>query len=90
MANIRILSSAEHDIADALNWYNERSALAAERLELEIDAAIVKIAASPVRFPKLDANHHYVLLKRFPFYIAYRVEQSDVLIIAVRHASRSE
>lgn len=89
MASIRILSSAERDIADALNWYIERNTLAAERLEEEIDGAISKIAHAPERFPLLDETHRYVLLRRFPYYVAYRIEQSDVLIIAVRHTSLS-
>jgi plasmid stabilization system protein ParE len=90
MASVRVLSTAERDIADALNWYLEKSAIAADRLEQEIDEAIAKIAREPERFPKIDSLHRYALLRRFPYYIAYRIDPCEVLIIAVRHAARSE
>lgn len=87
MASVRILSSAERDIADALNWYLEKSVVAADRLEHEIDEAVSKIRSEPQRFPLMDSVHHYVLLKRFPYYLAYRLVDSEVLIIAMRHTA---
>lgn len=83
MSKIRLLSSAERDVADALNWYLDRSVLAAERLEEEIDSVIAAIAHDPERFPRMDSDHRYALLKRFPFYVAYRIEQDEILILAV-------
>ena len=88
MINVRLLSSAEQDIADALKWYLDKSVNAAERLEQEIDAAIKVISQQPTRFPRIDAIHHYVLLKRFPYYIAYRIDSDEILIVAVRHVAR--
>jgi plasmid stabilization system protein ParE len=62
--------------------------VAAERLELEIDNAFQQINRQPNRFPLIDSQHRYLLLKNFPYYIAYRVVENDVLIVAVRHTAR--
>jgi plasmid stabilization system protein ParE len=85
---LRVLSSAERDIADALNWYVDRSVVAADRLEREIDNAFLQIKNQPDRFPLIDSRHRYVLLKSFPYYVAYRLVDDDVLIVAVRHTAR--
>ncbi len=88
MNHVRILSSAENDIAEALQWYLDQSVPAAERLEQEIDDAVSQIVREPERFPKLYTEHHYLLLKKFPYYIAYRNDSEGILIVAVRHTAR--
>ena len=84
---IRFLRLAEQDITTAIDWYRERSPIAAERFANDIDAAVGKIAADPERFPRWDDRHKFLLLRRFPYYVAFRVETDHALIVAVRHAS---
>ena len=84
---IRFLASAEKDITTAIDWYLERSEPAAERFADQIDDALQKIALAPDRFPSWDTLHRFLLLRRFPYYIAYRVESEYLLIVAVRHTS---
>jgi hypothetical protein len=52
--------------------------VAADRLEQEIDNAFQQINRQPDRFPLIDSQHRYVLLKSFPYYVAYRVVKDDV------------
>lgn len=84
---IRFLRLAENDISAAIDWYLNRSPAAAERFADDVDAAIEKISVGPERFPAWDDQHQFLLLRRFPYYVAYRIETDHVLIVAVRHTS---
>lgn len=89
MAEVIVCTAAEVDYTESLKWYAERSIEAAHDFDVEFDRAISEIATDPERFPKCDARHRYFLLRRFPFQIIYRIANTEVLIIAVAHNSRS-
>ena len=89
MTNVIICSAAEVDFTESLKWYAERSIEAANDFDTEFDSAISQIAADPERFPMCDARHRYYLLRRFPFRIIYRITNSEIVVIAVAHGSRS-
>jgi plasmid stabilization system protein ParE len=88
MSNVRIISPAESEYADALCWYAERSQQAAERFEAEFDNALEAISSDPHRFPRCDERHRFYLTNRYPYQIIYRVEGNEVVIIAVAHSKR--
>lgn len=87
MKRIRVCSAAESEFTDALCWYAERSSAAALDFDCEFDAVLAKIAESPDRFPRCDARHRFVLMRRFPYQVIYRVLAETVTIIAVAHTS---
>ena len=89
MTSVIICSAAEVDFTESLKWYAERSIEAANDFDAEFDRAISQIAADPERFPMCDARHRYFLLRRFPFRIIYRITNSEIVVIAVAHGSRS-
>ena len=89
MTSVIICSAAEVDFTESLKWYAERSIEAANDFDAEFDRAISQIAADPERFPMCDARHRYFLLRRFPFRIIYRITNSEIVLIAVAHGSRS-
>ena len=89
MTSVIICSAAEVDFTESLKWYAERSIEAANDFDAEFDRAIFQIAADPERFPMCDARHRYFLLRRFPFRIIYRITNSEIVVIAVAHGSRS-
>ncbi|WDQ15028.1 type II toxin-antitoxin system RelE/ParE family toxin [Rhodopirellula sp. P2] len=89
MANVIICWAAEVDFIESLKLYAERSIETANDFDAEFDRAISQSAADPERFLMCDARHRYLLLRRFPFRIIYRIANSDILAIAVAHGSRS-
>jgi plasmid stabilization system protein ParE len=89
MANVIVCSAAEVDFTESLKWYAERSIEAANDFDAEFNRAITQITADPERFPMCDVRHRYFLLRRFPFRIIYRITNSEILVIAVAHGSRS-
>jgi plasmid stabilization system protein ParE len=85
---LEYLDEAVIDAEGAARWYAERSPTAAIRFSTELDEAEAAILDRPEAWPAIgDGNRHY-LLRRFPFSVVYRFEQSRVLIVAVAHARR--
>jgi len=82
-------SAAEVDYTESLCWYTERSVDAATKFEAELDRAINEIASDPERFPQCDDRHRFFLMRRFPFQVIYRLQDDDVIIIAIAHTSRT-
>jgi len=49
---VRFHREADEELAEAQNWYRERSEVAAQAFALEIDHAINSIAEAPLRWPQ--------------------------------------
>ena len=88
MVDVVIASPAELEYVEALCWYAERSLRAADRFDREFDEAIRLIASNPERFPSCDTRHRWLLMRRFPYQIIYRLNSAGVTVVAVSHTSR--
>lgn len=88
MAEVTIHPAAEAEYEDALGWYLDRSPQAANRFEAEFGEAIEAIRTHPSMFPRCDEVHRYVLLKRFPYSLIYRVDEEAARVMAVAHSKR--
>jgi plasmid stabilization system protein ParE len=91
MSEMLIAEAAEAEYASSLQWYGERSEMAAQRFEAEFAKALDAIGANPERYPLCnDGRHRFYLLKRFPFQLIYRnTDDGKWLIIAVAHSGRN-
>ena len=87
---IRLLRSAERDIADGITWYRAQE----PGLELEflgeVDKALKRIAKQPTRYAKRINENRAVLLRRFPFTVYYRLVDKETRIAAVLHQRRGK
>lgn len=72
----------------AYRWYQRRSARAAERFRLALEAAVEQISVTPERWPKYLHGTRYRLLRRFPFIVVYRIRAQHLQIVAVAHGRR--
>ena len=72
----------------AERWYRERNETASARFQREIDRAVDLISERPDTGSPYIENTRRVLLRRFPFFIVYRVRGDNVQIVAVAHARR--
>ncbi|MBI1831041.1 MAG: type II toxin-antitoxin system RelE/ParE family toxin [Planctomycetes bacterium] len=70
-------------------WYARRSAQAAARFVLAVDAAVQRIAENPLACPELRDGVRWVRLRRFP-HLLYFLELTDnvIEIVAVAHGLR--
>jgi plasmid stabilization system protein ParE len=87
-AAVRFLAEAQEELWASEAWYRERSPAAANRFMEEVRRAVALIAAFPRRWPAIRRNARRYTLRRFPFAIVYRIEDSGVCVVAVAHAKR--
>ena len=59
-----------------------------DRFTATIEQAIETVHAAPQRWPLVDQRHHRYLVRRFPFFVFYRFDDHQVIIIAVAHRRR--
>ena len=72
----------------AERWYRERNETASARFQRELDRAVDLISERPNTGSPYLGNTRRVLLRRFPFFVVYRVRGDNVQIVAVAHARR--
>jgi plasmid stabilization system protein ParE len=72
----------------AERWYRERNETAATRFRRELDRAVELIAERPEAAPRYVGNTRRFLLRRFPFFVVYRVFSERIQVVAVAHARR--
>ena len=88
MNKVEFHPEAEQELAEAKNWYRERSKLAARAFVTEIAASVRTIAESPSRWAETQVDERRFVLPNFPFSILYRVAANTVFITAVAHQKR--
>ncbi len=79
---------AEQDIANAQQWYAERSAIAARAFLTELMASVDTVAQSPARWPRHLAGTRRYVFAKFPFSLVYRVTDELLTVVAVTHHRR--
>lgn len=88
MKALRFHPEAEQEIAEAREWYEARSEVAAQAFALEIDHAVERILEGPLRYPVGQRGERRFVLDRFPYTLLYRVRADHIFITAVAHQSR--
>lgn len=79
---------ADVDVEAAFEWYeNEQSGLGFEFLD-ELRAAYNRIADGPLKYQVSRSGIRRALLKRFPYAIYFVIDDNDIVVLAVLHASR--
>lgn len=88
-SDLRWHVEALEDAESARDWYAERSPLAARGFLLELTDALNAVLEAPTKWPAGGAGtHRYVLPRRYPFTLVYRVAGREVEIVAVAHHKR--
>ena len=59
-----------------------------EDFDDEALAAFQLVSEQPLTYPVVHRDSRRALMTRFPFGIYFRVEQSQIVVVAVVHASR--
>jgi toxin ParE1/3/4 len=80
------LAADEAEAAE--RWYRDRNETSATRFRRELDRAVGLIADRPDAAPPYVGNTRRFLLRRFPFFVVYRVFSQHVQVVAVAHARR--
>jgi len=79
---------AEAEVLQALEWYAERSAIAARAFVHELTHVVSLAVRSPEVWPKVFENTRRIVFPRYPFDLVFRLRGETVEIVAVAHQRR--
>jgi plasmid stabilization system protein ParE len=85
---VEIHEEAALEYEAALEWYLERSFLAASKFVEAISRGMDMIVEAPDRWPAGGRGTRRFLLQRFPFAIVYRDLPAAIQVLAIAHARR--
>ncbi len=88
MTKLIVYAAARADFEAAIAWYRERSPTAAARFEAAVSLEMETIRSNPELYSKWDDQHRFALVRRFPYYIAYRAFPDRIEVVAIHHTSR--
>jgi plasmid stabilization system protein ParE len=91
--NLRVHESAERELLEAAEWYEDRQSGLGEQFVDEYQLAMLRILAAPESFGRLETtrtrrNIRRCFLKRFSYYVAYELKSDEILVLAVAHTKR--
>ena len=81
-------TEAETEIFEALEWYAERSLLAARAFVQELTSMVVLADRSPETWPRGFGNTRRIVFPHFPFDLVFRMKDETLEIVAVAHHRR--
>lgn len=85
---VYIRHEAEIDIEEAATWYEgQRQGLGHEFLD-EVLSLCQTISKKPAIYPVVHRRTRRALIRRFPFGVYFRIEDEQIIVVAVMHGSR--
>ena len=82
---VRFLDVSLTEIEEALEWYRGQSPELPVRILAEIADAVDKLQPFPEAFLMMSPPYRRIMLSKFPYSLFFRVEDSEVLIVAFFH-----
>jgi plasmid stabilization system protein ParE len=80
--------AAVAEVDAAVQWYAERSPVAARAFAAEVNACVERAREAPERWPRYVHGTRRYLLPHFPYSLVYRVRHGELEIVAVAHHRR--
>ncbi|MGK2942843.1 MAG: type II toxin-antitoxin system RelE/ParE family toxin [Immundisolibacter sp.] len=82
---VYVRRAAERDVVEAQKWYEQQQYGLAARFHVEFSATLDRLAETPLIYPALYCEVRRVVLRRFPYLVWYRVQNSSVTVLACTH-----
>ena len=85
---IRFVAEAQHELLDAMSYYEEARIGLGQRFKDEVDRSIPWIADHPEICRLRRGGYRRIDLRVFPYSIPYVVRHETLWVLAVAHGSR--
>jgi len=79
---------ARKEVGDAAAFYSERNASIAARFLDALERVLHQVARNPHRYRLIEPNLHQTRIPGFPYVLIYRIDGSEVFVLAVKHDRR--
>ena len=83
-----VRSPAESDLAEAFEWYEQRSRGLGLEFLRAVDVTFATIARTPQLFPRVHHEIRRARLRRFPYGVFFLEQAGTISVLAVMHAHR--
>ena len=88
MRNIVFHPDVFQEVSNAFDWYEVKSSGLGEQFLTELENSYGLIGITPLYWAKFSGKYRRYLVNRFPFGVIYRIEKSEIYVVAVMHLSR--
>ena len=85
----RFVSTAEAELAEAMNYYGGIESDLSARFLVEVEACVALIEAHPLAWMPLSPRTRRCRVKHFPFGLIYQVRAGEILIVSVMDLRRA-
>jgi plasmid stabilization system protein ParE len=85
---VEFVRQAAEELAEAVDWYTERSTLAALEFLQDVEHALQLVLQRPSAWPAFEAGTRRIVMQRYPFSIIFHQESGVVQVLAVAHHKR--
>jgi toxin ParE1/3/4 len=87
---VRYTPRARADVEAIFSYLDSRNPTAAVRVKREIEHSVAALALSPYLGVALDRSPEFraLRMRRYPYYVYYRIRGNEVWIVHIRHTSR--
>ena len=85
---VRILSCAEQEFVEAVEYYNDQCPGLGYEFAAEVVKALERIRSFPDAWPAFSTRARRCLVSRFPYGVIYQIRGSDVLVVGIMHLKR--
>jgi toxin ParE1/3/4 len=79
---------ARDDIAEAIDWFRERSPELSARFRLELEETYLRISEHPEIHPLVYRSFRRALLRHFPYSVYYVVHEDAAVVVGVVHQAQ--
>lgn len=88
--SLSLLSIAEAEAADAIDWYEAREHGLGNRLLESIETTLKAIQRNPLLYPAVEGSKaRRALVRDFPFCVVFEVKPDTVTVLSIFHTSRN-
>jgi hypothetical protein len=74
---------------EAYQWYEQKQKGLGELFLTELEYHYAKLQHFPSAYTTVYKNYRQTRLKKFPYVIVFKINDTDVLVYAIFHSSRS-
>ncbi|MCA9028410.1 MAG: type II toxin-antitoxin system RelE/ParE family toxin [Planctomycetaceae bacterium] len=84
----RYHKAAAQELEESADWYERQSTGLGREFINEVDHAIERILNGPETFELFDRELRRCPVRKYPFHILYRSNNSEIEIVCLMHTSR--
>ena len=82
-------SEVRAEIDQAYAWYEEKSTWLGDEFLTNVRSLLERIQERPEVHRVIYRNVRAALVRRFPYVVYYRVEQHQIVVLAIQHGRRN-